>query len=277
MNIHDYISSGIVESYVLGLSDKEEAAEFERMCIEHPEVKVARDSFELLLEKQAFVNVVAPPERVRSNFFAELENNNGTETYAAAPVVKSLPDTSRRIGGNIARYLAAASILLLVASTALNFYFFQQYKSYNTKYNDLLAQNQTLVSTNNAVQTKMRSFESSFNLLTDTNVSIVRMPGLPKGPAPASLATVYWDKRTKEVYLLVNNMPQPATNKQYQLWALVGGKPVDAGTFDIRNDSVLIRMKNIPNAETFAVTLEKQGGSPAPDLTQLYVIGNVKT
>ncbi len=274
MNIHDYISSGIVESYVLGLSDKEEAAEFERMCLEHPEVRSARDSFEEVLEKQAFSNVVAPPDRVRSDFFAVLDNAGAQGS--AAPVV-SLPNTTRRIGGNTASWLAAASIILLVASTVLNFYFFQQYKSYNTKYNDLLVQNQQLVSTNGAVQTKLRSYESSFNLLTDTNVTVVKMPGLAKGPAPASLATVYWDKRTKQVYLYVNNMPQPATNKQYQLWALVGGKPVDAGTFDITNDSILVRMKNIPNAETFAVTLEKLGGSPAPDLTQLYVIGNVKT
>ena len=46
---------------------------------------------------------------------------------------------------------------------------------------------------------------------------------------------------------------------------------------DIANDSILVKMKSIPNAETFAITLEKRGGSPTPDLTQLYVIGNVKT
>lgn len=278
MNIHDYISSGIVESYVLGLSDREEAAEFERMCKEHPEVKGARDSFELQLEKQAFMNVVAPPERVRKNFFAELDAAAAQDSSVPeTPVVPFSGSGGRRAAGSIARYLAAASIILLVASTALNFYFFQQYKSYSNRYNDLLAQNQLLTSNNNTIQTKLRSYETTIDRLTDTNVTIVKMPGFPKGPSPSSLATVYWDKRTKEVYLYINNMPRPVTNKQYQLWALVGGKPIDAGTFDISGDTVLVRMKNIPNAETFAITLEKRGGSPAPDLTQLYVIGNVKT
>ena len=278
MNIHDYISSGIVESYVLGLSDKEEAAEFERMCKEHPEVKGARDSFELQLEKQAFVNVIAPPERARKNFFAELDAAAAQDSTIAETPVVSLPDAGRRrTAGSIARYLAAASIILLIASTALNFYFFQQYKSYSTRYNDLVAQNQLLTNNSNTIQTKLRSYQTAIDRLTDTNVTIVKMPGFPKGPSPASLATVYWDKRTKEVYLYVNNMPRPVTNKQYQLWALVGGKPVDAGTFDITGDTVLVRMKNVPNAETFAITLEKLGGSPSPDLTQLYVIGNVKT
>ena len=278
MNIHEYISSGIVESYVLGLSDKEEAAEFERMCKEHPEVKGARDSFELQLEKQAFVNVAAPPERVRKNFFAELDAAAAQDSSIAETPVVPFSNTGRgRTAGSIARYLAAASIILLIASTALNFYFFQQYKNYSTRYNDLVAQNQLLTNNNNSIQTKLRSYETTIDRLTDTNVTIVKMPGFPKGPSPASLATVYWDKRTKEVYLYVNNMPRPVTNKQYQLWALVGGKPVDAGTFDISGDTVLVRMKNVPNAETFAITLEKRGGSPTPDLTQLYVIGNVKT
>lgn len=276
MNIQDYISSGIVETYVLGLSEKEEAAEFERMCNEHPEVKTARDSFEMALEKQAFANAVAPPERVRTNFFAQIGAEPLDSSLNVAPVVP-IQRTEGRVVSNAARYLAAASIILLIASTALNFYFFQQYKTYSTLYSNLVAQNQSTVNNNNTLQTRLRSYESSLNLLTDTNVSIIRMPGLPKGPAPASLATVYWDKRTKEVRLFVNNMPQPATDRQYQLWALVGGKPVDAGTFDITGDAIPVRMKNIPNAETFAITLEKKGGSPSPDLTQLYVIGNVKT
>ena len=277
MNIHEYISSGIVESYVLGLSDREEAAEFERMCKEHPEVKGARDTFELQLEKQAFVNVVAPPDRVRKNFFAELDAAAAQDSSIPETPIVPLTDTGRSRTASIARYLAAASIILLVASTALNFYFFQQYKSYSNLYNDLLAQNQSLTSNNNTIQTKLRSYETTIDRLTDTNVTVVKMPGFPKGPSPSSLATVYWDKRTKEVYLYVNNMPRPVTNKQYQLWALVGGKPVDAGVFEINGDTMLVRMKNVPNAQTFAITLEKRGGSPSPDLTQLYVIGNVKS
>ena len=42
-------------------------------------------------------------------------------------------------------------------------------------------------------------------------------------------ATVYWDTRTKEVYLIPANMEKVPEGKQYQLWAIVDGKPVDAG------------------------------------------------
>jgi anti-sigma-K factor RskA len=88
------------------------------------------------------------------------------------------------------------------------------------------------------------------------------------------MATVFWDKRSKDVYLMPNKLPAPSAGKQYQLWALINGKPVDAGVID-GNCTGLCKMKNIPNAQGFAITLENQGGSPVPTLTQLIVAGNV--
>ncbi|HYM92945.1 MAG TPA: hypothetical protein VET23_02325, partial [Chitinophagaceae bacterium] len=61
MNVQEYISSGIIESYVLGLASAEERKEFEIMCEQHPEVLQARIAFEQSLEKQAMENAVDPP------------------------------------------------------------------------------------------------------------------------------------------------------------------------------------------------------------------------
>ena len=35
------------------------------------------------------------------------------------------------------------------------------------------------------------------------------------------------------------------------------------------------KMKVIPQAEMFAVTLEKEGGSPTPTLDEMYVAGKI--
>src|SRR5207237_341133 len=92
-------------------------------------------------------------------------------------------------------------------------------------------------------------------------------------PGVSYIATVFWDTKSKDVYLLNNNLPAAPQGKQYQLWALVDGKPVDAGMMDVC--AGVCHMKNIPKAEAFAITLEKQGGSPSPDLGQLYVLGKI--
>ena len=88
-----------------------------------------------------------------------------------------------------------------------------------------------------------------------------------------NLAAVYWDTKTKEVYLLPTKMDSTPSDKQYQLWAIVDGKPVDAGVF--ADCDGLCKMKKIPNAQAFAITLEKKGGSPAPTLSAMYVLGKV--
>jgi anti-sigma-K factor RskA len=101
------------------------------------------------------------------------------------------------------------------------------------------------------------------------------MPGVATSPAPKSLATVYWNTESKEVYLLLNRLPAPVSNKQYQLWAIVNGHPVDAGIIEMESGVFFVKLKTIPKAEAFAITLEKKGGSSTPTMEAMYVMGKV--
>jgi len=56
---------------------------------------------------------------------------------------------------------------------------------------------------------------------------------------------------------------------------MVDGKPVDAGMIDMNEAAPFMKLKNIPRAEAFAITLEKKGGSPVPTMDALYVMGKV--
>ena len=123
------------------------------------------------------------------------------------------------------------------------------------------------------MQVKYLDLNNNLNLVSDSNVIMVSMKG-PKGKEN-NFATVFWNNKTKDVYLLANKLPKAPSDKQYQLWALVDGKPVDAGMLGVDCNGVC-KVKNVLNAQMFAITLEKKGGSPTPDLTQLQVIGNVK-
>jgi len=283
VNIEEYISNGIVESYVLGLADPGECAEFERMCVAHPEVRSARESFELSLEKYAVLNAVNPSKNIKNKIFAEIENENQKlmkEQDRKTPLYIA-PDTETKSSEKVVRmgwqrYLAAASIALLILSTALNFYFFSQYKNYSSRYAALLAQQTELATNNDVMRTQLDTYENTLAMLRNPDMAIIKMPGtnVPASPDPNSVATVYWNTKSKDVYLMVNNLPLPASDKQYQLWAIVDGKPVDAGVIDLQDPSGVVRMKNMPRAQVFAVTLEKRGGSLTPQ-GPMYVSGKV--
>jgi anti-sigma-K factor RskA len=272
VNVQEYISSGIIESYVLGLASPEERAEFESMCDHYPEVRTARDAFELTLEKFALGNGVEPPSFLRNEIFAKtltgVEKNN---SYAR----RSTNGQGHVVPMGWVRYIAVASIFLLIASTILNYYFFSQYKQYSAKYEQLVQSQEQMASANQTLQAKLQDYESALNLIKDPAMAVVKMPSVPTSPSLNSLATVYWDTRSKDVYLLVNNLPRPAIDKQYQLWAMVDGKPVDAGVFDVKDGISFVKMKNIPQAQAFAITLEKKGGSISPTMQSMYVLGKV--
>ncbi|RYZ35432.1 MAG: anti-sigma factor [Sphingobacteriales bacterium] len=91
----------------------------------------------------------------------------------------------------------------------------------------------------------------------------------------ASMRMVYWDTRSKAVYLAMKNLPPAPKGKQYQLWAIVDGKPVDAGVYALNPQEAMQKMKVIPKAEMFAITLEQEGGSATPTMEEMYVAGKV--
>ncbi|MBC7722059.1 MAG: anti-sigma factor [Pedobacter sp.] len=273
MNIDNYISSGAIESYVLGIADAQEAVEVQQLSSQYPEIKQAVADFEASLEMAAFANATLPAASVKERLMFALQDEFAAPIVATEPAtIDTLPVAETAIVRNMKplRYMAAASVILLVASAALNIFFYSKYTIANEQIVALLNERNTLTADNQTMQVK---YLDNLRLFSDTNVIKVSMKGV--AGKESNLATVYWNNKTKDVYLLANQLPKAPSDKQYQLWALVDGKPVDAGMVSVDCNGVC-KVKNILNAQAFAITLEKKGGSPTPDLTQLQVIGNVK-
>ena len=62
----------MIESYVLGLLTAQERLEFEQICAKYPEVKEARDAFELQVEKQAIENAMPAPQELKQKIADEI-------------------------------------------------------------------------------------------------------------------------------------------------------------------------------------------------------------
>ena len=285
MNIEEYILSGIIEAYVLGMADADEVAQLEQLKKQHPEIQAAIDSFENELEATAMANAVTPAATTKTKLmqalaedFSNLDTNTTeSSTQPTAPKeakVVQLPLTPiASKAGNLFKYIAAASIILLLGSTATNVYLFNKYNTLNKEVIALLNDKNTLTTDNNTIQTKYQEVTNSLQLMSDTNIIKVALKGI--AGKEGNLATVFWNNKTKDVYLLSNKLPKAPEGKQYQLWALVNGKPIDAGMLQDCNG--VCKLKNTVKADVFAITLEKAGGSPSPDLTQLYVLGKVSS
>ena len=253
MNIQEYISSGIIESYVLGLASPEERVEFEKMCALHPELIEARTNFELSIERQAFQDSTPPPAGTKEKAWSAIQQ---LATKSTPKIISMGPGKSRSLG---LRWFAAASVILFL----LTAYFAYSFYNKNRELQARLDRNDSLIN-------KMTKGEK---IMHDPNVMVVNMIGM-KGAS--SSANIYWDSTSTDVYMVVKNMPKLPSDKQYQLWALIASKPVDLGLFDLPQSNVILKMKNTQKADAFAITIENRGNTGGPDLEQLQSMGKAK-
>jgi len=256
VNIQEYISSGIIESYVLGLASAEERIEFEQMCAQYPELVKARNDFELALEKQAMENATVPPAYARERILSALQQTPGSKTSK----IIAMEPTNRRSSG--LRWIAAASIILFLAAGYFAYNFYDQNKKLQDSNKELTAK---IIQKDSLLKEQ--------EIMNDPNVTVISMVGTKPG-APS--ANVYWDTTSANVFLVVKNMPKLASDKQYQLWALLDGKPIDLGLFDGGKEKMILKMNNTQKADAFAITIENKGNTGGPDLGQLQSTGKAK-
>jgi len=265
VNIKEYISSGIIESYVMGLASEQERTEFEQLCKSYPELIEARTNFELLLEKKAMENAEVPANGNKEKIWTAIEQESSSET---AKVISMEPSYTRRSMG--LGWVAAASVILMLVAA----YFAYQF---NKKNEELTAANQKIQMRIDRMDSMMKAKADEERIMHDPNVTVVDMEPM-RNAAPS--ASVYWDTTSMNVYLVLKNMPRLASDKQYQLWSLIdsAGKkqPTSLGLFDGGQEKLFIRMNNAQKADAFAITIENSGNSGGPDMSQLQIMGQTK-
>jgi anti-sigma-K factor RskA len=272
LNIQDYISTGILESYVLGLASEEEKREVERLAHQYPEVSEEIRAIEMTFEDMAFQNTMAPPAHVKAALMEKIEGPASTSTSTLQAKRNTTPQ------GRVVQFstrAAAAAVVLLVTSLAINAFLYYRLQDTREQYVVLLSEREVLAQRLEVNEARYDNLAEELGWLQQPGINVIALK--PTGVDPQAQATIYWQPTTEEVYLAVHNLPRPPQGKQYQLWAIVDGKPVDAGMLALQRQDrqVLQPMKGIANAQAFAITLEQAGGSPSPTMDAMYVIGTV--
>ncbi|WP_462227394.1 anti-sigma factor [Mucilaginibacter sp.] len=263
------MESGILELYVLGDVTPEEKLQVEGMIAAHPVVKIEVDAVERAMERYAMEYAIEPAEKLRDRILSSTVTNLGDDRnfQPAKSQHDNVVNMSASQPTNFYKYAFAASLALLVAATSA---------LYNVN-NKLEQSNQQLL----ALSTKNQQFAKTVNLkdeqlsvFRDTAFKMVRLKGTPK--APDAAMAIAWNPVNKKVMIdmAAMNMPKNDDQHQYQLWAIVGGKPVDLGVFDktAADTTDMKEMKSVALAQAFAVTLEPRGGSVNPTMDQMMVI-----
>ena len=171
------------------------------------------------------------------------------------------------------KYLIAACIASLVISTFASVFFYQKWSEAEDRYVAMINEKNVLVQNFNVVKYNYEKMNHDMALMRDPAVTIITLKSTDS--TKYYMAHVMWNKYTRQTFIDVADLPVPEADKQYQLWALVGGQPVDAGVFDMGTDAGMQKVKPVLDAEMWAVTMEPKGGSESPTMDQMVLLSKI--
>lgn len=254
MNERDFIYPGMIEQYVLGLCNEEEASVIEKLREVDMEINNAIVAFEILFEKISTQKGIMPNLATDQSILSALTSLN--QSVPSNKIVQISPQRFQKIK----RFAVAASVLLVI-SAGYNIALFSKYKSQQTA---LISKNPDTVSTLPL---------SDYNILKDPTITPIAMNGV--GVHIICRCTMFWDKKTGKVYIMIHHLPLTDDTRDYQLWANVNGKTISVGLINDAIRDRFIEIDNMPEGATaFSVTLENAGGGDAPS-DDTYLRGKI--
>jgi hypothetical protein len=277
LQINDIISSGLLELYVLGKTNEQETAQVLAWKTTYPEVAAELLAIEDSLEQYDLAKAVSPSLDTKKNLFAAIKSNNTKNTPNTASASASASNNNvvsmntapvRNMNNNL-KYAVAASVALLIGSAIFNMVTYTKYNKVNS---DLAAAQQKITLQSEDITALQNNLEVPLN---NSSQQVV-LKGT--ATAPTSTAKIFWIRNTGDVYVEASGLPEAPQGSQYQLWAIIDGKPVDAGMiiYNKKGQKYNIqKMKSFGKAQAFAITLEKEGGSPTPTMEKLYVMSEI--
>ncbi len=262
MDVREYISSGIIELYAMGALSLQEMKEVEQMASAHPEVAAELSHVQEALNDYASVHARNPRPSLRAEVLKAVSDS----PQAKKGKVIQMESSSTPV----LKLLVAACVIMLLISAVTIYTLYNRWKSAETNYASLVNEKNALAENYSIFKTSYDKTMADVEIMRNANAKMITLGATDT--TKHYMARVYWNHETHEAFIDVMSLPKPAPDKQYQLWALAGGKPVDAGVFDMDSVASMQHMKTIMNADAWAVTLEPKGGSVSPTLNQMYLL-----
>lgn len=251
MNKEDILESGILEQFVLGLTDDRENEMVYQAIQEFPELQDYLDKIEKTMEAIAHQHSINPPAEVREKTFNKILQSEKLKLRSAK---------SR----TISEVLGAVLALVLLGCTIY------YYNSNNDNIKEIQKNRDEINNLKSACEDSARELEYKTNLLALYEDEHYKTFHLTKSDqnTPEKIV-VFWDDRGEKAFLHNMSLIPPPTGKTYQIWADVDQKMIPLGIFG--EAEKLIEIRCLKNASSLNVTIEPEGGSEHPDVSNLIM------
>jgi len=262
MTAAEIIASGKLELYIYGALPIEEHAEIEEAISTSPEVQKELEHIEATLIQLA--EAVAPP------IPAMIWSHILTAISKVRTIRSADTDTS-----NWAAITGWAAAILCIGGI---FWMLNQNNDLKDDLQVTSTENTELKDKVTTTEAQLAETSSILDVIRSKEYTSYTLPG-NQAVAPEAFAKVYFNKKDKVAYIDAKGLPEAPRGKVYQVWSLIMEPltPRNVGLLAIGTEveEGIYRFDNVPDPEAFGITLEPEGGSEGPTLSQLYTLGTV--
>ncbi|MEL7119220.1 MAG: anti-sigma factor [Bacteroidota bacterium] len=256
MNKKEFLNTGLLEQYALGLTTEEEALEVERYLKKFPELETDVRDIRSAIEKYATQQAIPPPPGSKSRLMNTLGDMEFNE---------KISDTTDRVSRANYRWLSAAILMSFAGLIAMMIL----YAKLQSNHQQLTKDYAALSMECKKESEQAVAIQEMNNFIQNPNTTKLGMGCVADNNTCEAIA--FWNRTEGKGYVNLGNLPTPPEGKQYQIWADVDHVMINAGLLE--NTDELQTIAYIDNAESLNITLEPIGGSPEPTVSDIVAVG----
>jgi anti-sigma-K factor RskA len=251
----------LAAAHALGALSNAEAAEVERELVRLDEVAAELASYrEVAAELAKAIPPARPPADLRQRVLARVRQEsqsrlNRVSTATKAPATRAT--TSKK------PLLVVGLLALLVVAAAAWFVAKGQRDVAAAK-----AQVAALQFLRDSINARLQYREKTLDQILTPGTTIYELTGGPQGNGQVPVVQVIWVQGRTHWLVNARRLPPAPAGKSYQLWYLVNGQTISANVFNTDTDGHAFFSLEVPaeaaRVTQAIVTLEPEGGSPAP-------------
>lgn len=244
--INTFLSSGLLEKYLLGDTTSDETVLVESFILKYPEVQNTYTTLQFNIEVVAKSNAIEAPKHLLNNILDELDEK---------PVIAL--NSSRNKYKKWYKYSVAASVAALIfAGTSYIFY------NQNQK---LSEENQVVVEEiydlRSDIEQNNKMLDNVMRQLLKLNNPETEKYIITGNERAKDLKTVaYINSKEKTSMIDIVSLPELPKEQCYQIWAELQGKMVNLGILD-KADRKLRNIPYMEDALALSITIEPKGGN----------------
>lgn len=278
MRVQAFITSGVLEKYVLGMASEEEVEDVLEMASQHLEIKEELAAIRKTMKGYILSHKVAPPADLLAKVMAIGVKQTASSTRndpAARSISPSFaaPKREKTETGNNKSMGIAATVLsiALVAACFTAYTFFKDVEGAKQESADALEQVEEVKKQLATAQRNTMETQAKLDFYLDRDNQVAVLKGTNR--APNAKAVIYWNSISKSASLDVAKLPPLSSGSVAVLWANSGRSVQKLGVMAANDPGDRTSVSYIDGAESFFVTEENSPTVDQPNRSRILMTG----